>query len=144
MKSPKSTPIEIEKTVGFLLAKAYQRACLIFKEQFEGHDLTPQQFGLLGFLWQEDGISQALLSAKSQIDRTTMGGLIDRLEKEGLVVRQAHPEDRRAYRICLTEKGKALQPELTPLALRAQDTLIAKLTSDEIDALKSLLEKIRS
>ena len=144
MKSPKSTPIEIEKTVGFLLAKAYQRACLIFKEQFEGHDLTPQQFGLLGFLWQEDGISQALLSAKSQIDRTTMGGLIDRLEKEGLVVRQAHPEDRRAYRICLTEKGKALQPELTPLALRAQEMFIAKLTSDEVDALKSLLEKIRS
>lgn len=144
MKSPRITPIEIEKTVGFLLAKAYQRACLIFKEQFEGHDLTPQQFGLLGFLWQEDGISQALLSAKSQIDRTTMGGLIDRLEKEGLVVRQAHPEDRRAYRICLTEKGKALQPELTPLALRAQEMFIARLTSDEVDTLKSLLEKIRS
>lgn len=144
MKTPRITPIEIEKTVGFLLAKAYQRACLIFKEQFEGHDLTPQQFGLLGFLWREDGISQALLSAKSQIDRTTMGGLIDRLEKEGLVVRQAHPEDRRAYRICLTEKGKALQPELTPLALRAQEMFIARLTSDEVDTLKSLLEKIRS
>lgn len=136
--------MEIDKTVGFLLSKAYQRACLIFKEHFEKYDLTPQQFGLLGFLWREDGISQALLSAKSQIDRTTMGGLIDRLEKEGLVVRQAHPEDRRAYRICLTDKGKALQPELTPLALAAQDEFIAKLTSEEVETLKSLLEKIRS
>lgn len=136
--------LEIERTIGFLLAKAYQRACLIFKEHFEEYDLTPQQFGLLGFLWREDGISQTVLSAKSQIDRTTMGGLIDRLEKEGLVVRKAHPEDRRAYRVCLTEKGKALQPELTPLAMKAQEKFIAKLAPGEVETLKTLLEKLRS
>lgn len=136
--------MDIGKSVGFLLAKAYQRACVIFKEEFEAYDLTPQQFGLLGFLWQEDGITQAELSAKSQIDRTTMGGLIDRLEKEGLVVRRSHPDDRRAYRICLTQKGKALEPELTPLAARAQQNLIAKLDQQEVETLKSLLEKIRS
>ena len=144
MSTEGTTPIDIEKMVGFLLAKAYQRACLIFKEHFEQYDLTPQQFGLLGFLWREDGITQALLSAKSQIDRTTMGGLIDRLEKEGRVVRRAHPEDRRAYMVCLTEKGKALEPELTPLALRAQEKFIGKLDPQEVETLKSLLEKIRN
>src|SRR6185369_14892101 len=135
--------IVVEKSVGFLLAKAYQRACLIFKEEFEGYDPTPQQFGLLGFLWQEDGITQAELSSKSQIDRTTMGGLIDRLEKEGLLVRRSHPEDRRAYRICLTEKGKSLQPELIPLAIASQQRFTAKLDQQEVETLKSLLEKIR-
>jgi len=144
MDSQTKKQMDIEKMVGFLLAKAYQRACLIFKEQFEQYDLTPQQFGLLGFLWREDGITQALLSAKSQIDRTTMGGLIDRLEKEGLVVRRTHPDDRRAYRICLTEKGKALEPELTPLAARAQEIFIARLDQQEVETLKSLLEKLRS
>lgn len=136
--------IDVGKSVGFLLAKAYQRACVLFKEEFEGNDLTPQQFGLLGFLWQEDGLTQSELSAKSQIDRTTMGGLIDRLEKEGLLARRSHPEDRRAYRICLTETGKGLQPELTPLALSAQAKLTAKLDRQEIETLKLLLEKIRS
>src|SRR5690348_12751215 len=117
MNTPEKPEIDIAKSVGFLLAKAYQRACLLFKEEFEGYDLTPQQFGLLGFLWQQDGLTQAELSARSQIDRTTMGGLVDRLEKEGLLERRSHPEDRRAHRICLTDKGKALQPTLTPLAL---------------------------
>jgi len=144
MNSQENSHIDIERMVGFLLAKAYQRACLIFKEQFEQYDLTPQQFGLLGFLWSEDGITQALLSAKSQIDRTTMGGLIDRLEKEGLVARRTHPDDRRAYRICLTEKGKALEPELTPLATRAQEIFIGRLDQQEVETLKSLLEKLRS
>ncbi|QXE92359.1 MarR family transcriptional regulator [Geomonas subterranea] len=143
MDEMKTTPIDIEKTVGFLLAKAYQRACLIFKEHFDEHELTPQQFGLLGFLWREDGLSQSLLSAKSQIDRTTMGGLIDRLEKEGLVVRKTDPGDRRAYRICLTEKGKALEPVLAPIALRAQAMFIAKLDPQEVETLTNLLEKIR-
>jgi len=144
MSEPQPTHLDISKSVGFLLAKAYQRACVIFKEEFEGYDLTPQQFGLLGFLWQEDGVTQAELSAKSQIDRTTMGGLIDRLEKEGLVVRRSHPEDRRAYRICLTEKGRSLEGVLAPLAIRAQQHFIAKLDQQEVEILKSLLEKIRS
>jgi len=144
MNAQVKKPMDIGQSVGFLLAKAYQRACLLFKEEFEGHDLTPQQFGLLGFLWHQDGVTQSELSAKSQIDRTTMGGLIDRLEKEGLLARRSHPEDRRAYRICLTDKGKALQAELTPLAAAAQDKFTAKLDSQEVETLKSLLEKIRS
>jgi MarR family transcriptional regulator, lower aerobic nicotinate degradation pathway regulator len=144
MVSRQVKQIDIGDSVGFLLAKAYQRACLLFKERFEGYDLTPQQFGLLGFLWREDGITQAELSARSQIDRTTIGGLIDRLEKEGLVARCSHPEDRRAYRICLTAKGKELEPELTPLALKTQESLTAKLAPHEVEMLKSLLDKIRS
>ena len=144
MSARQTTHMDIGKSVGFLLAKAYQRACVIFKEEFEGYDLTPRQFGLLGFLWQEDGTTQAELSAKSHIDRTTKGGLIDRLEKEGLLERRSHPEDRRAYRICLTEKGKALEPLLTPLAAKAQENFIAKLDQQEVETLKSLLEKIRS
>lgn len=144
MDAERDGHLDIEKTLGFLLAKAYQRALLVFKEEFGSCDLTPQQFGLLGFLWQQDGLTQAELSAKSQIDRTTMGGLIDRLEKEGLVERRSHPEDRRAYRICLSERGKALEPELTPLARKALEKLCAKLSHEEVETLKSLLEKIRS
>lgn len=143
MKNEQTDHVDIGSSIGFLLAKAYQRACVLFKEEFEGYDLTPRQFGLLGFLWQQDGLSQAELSAKSQIDRTTMGGVIDRLEKEGLVMRCSHPEDRRAYRICLTEKGRALEPVLTPLAARAQENFVARLSAEEQETLKQLLDKIR-
>ncbi|SNB45851.1 MarR family winged helix-turn-helix transcriptional regulator [Geobacter sp. DSM 9736] len=135
--------IEIERSVGFLLAKAYQRACALFKEEFDGYDITPQQFGLLGFLWQQDGLSQAELSQRSQIDRTTMGGLIDRLEKEGLVKRIPHPEDRRAYRIVLTEKGRNLNDELSELAKKVIERFISRITPEEHITLLSILEKLR-
>jgi DNA-binding MarR family transcriptional regulator len=113
--------IDIEKSVGFLLAKAYQRACALFKEEFDRYDLTPQQFGLLAFLWIKDGLSQTELSVRSQIDRTTMGGIIDRLEKEGLEERRPHPDDRRAYLVFLTAKGKSLEEELCTVASQVQN-----------------------
>src|SRR6266545_6181960 len=117
--------IDIEKSVGFLLAKAYQRACALFKEEFDRYDLTPQQFGLLAFLWLEDGLSQTELSARSQIDRTTMGGIVDRLEKEGLVQRRPHPDDRRAYQVFLTARGKSLEDELCAMAAKVQSRVNA-------------------
>ena len=135
--------IEIEKSIGFLLAKAYQRACALFKEEFDSYDVTPQQFGLLAFLWREDGISQTELSARSQIDRTTMGGIIDRLEKEGLIERRNHPDDRRAYQIFLTAKGKSLEEELCTVANRVQSKINIPLTVEEQATFVRLLEKLR-
>ena len=135
--------IDIEKSVGFLLAKAYQKACARFKEEFDRYDMTPQQFGLLAFLWQEDGLSQAELTARSQIDRTTMGGIIDRLEKEKLIERRNHPEDRRAHQIFLTARGKSLEDELCTLAHQVQNRVNAPLSPEEQATLVRLLEKLR-
>lgn len=135
---------DISTSVGFLLAKAYQRACALYKEEFEGYDITPPQFGLLRFLWEEDGITQVELSNRSQIDRTTIGGLIDRLEQSGLLQRRPHPDDRRAHLICLTEAGRKLEQELMPLGDEVQRRILATLTPDEVQALLSILQKLRN
>jgi len=135
--------IDIEKSVGFLLAKAYQRASAMFKEKFDRYDITPQQFGLLAFLWQQDGLSQSELSARSQIDRTTMGGIIDRLEKEELVERHNHPEDRRAYQVFLSDKGKSQENELCAVAEQVIKKVTSPLTEEEHQTLIQLLTKLR-
>ena len=139
----RTSMIDIEKSIGFLVAKAYQRACALFKEEFDHYDLTPQQFGLLAFLWIKDGLSQTELSTRSQIDRTTLGGIIDRLEKESLVARHPNPEDRRAYQVFLTAKGKSLENELCNVADRVLQKVTSPLTGEEHQTLIRLLSKIR-
>ncbi len=134
---------DIEKSVGFLLAKAYQRAWALFKEELESYDLTPPQFALMGFLWQQDGLTQVELSEKSQVDRTTVGGLIDRLEKIGLVERHPHPQDRRAYQIRLTTKGKDMERPLTEVAQRAMARFTAGLKQEDLGELARILEILR-
>jgi len=134
---------EVSKSIGFLLAKAYQRACALYKEKFGNYELTPQQFGLLRFLWEEDGITQVELSSRSQVDRTTIGGLIDRLEQSGLLKRLPHPEDRRAYRISLTDAGKSLEKELSPLAEELHKAILEPLSSAEVQTLLTILQKLK-
>lgn len=133
----------VEQSIGFLLSKAYQRAWAIMREELESYDLTPPQFGLLAFLWQQDGMTQVELSEKGQIDRTTVGGLIDRLEKTGLVERRQHPQDRRAYKIHLTQRGKELENPLSACAERSLSKITKNLNEREVNELRRMLEILR-
>ena len=134
---------DIENSVGFLISKVYQRAWSIMRGQIDRYDLTPPQFALLAFLWKEDGLSQAELAEKGQVDRTTIGGLIDRLEKLGLVERRHHPSDRRAYQIHLTEKGRQMEEPLSLCASTALDQFTAGLNESEIAELRRMLIILR-
>ena len=58
---------DINKSIGFLLSKAYQRSWSIMREEIETYDLTPPQFGLLAFLWLQDGVTQVELSEKARL-----------------------------------------------------------------------------
>lgn len=134
---------DIEKSIGFLLSKAYQRAWALFKEEFDSFEITPPQFGLLSFLWQQDGLTQVELSEISQIDRTTIGGLIDRLEKAGLVERHPHPQDRRKHLIRLTPKGKEMQAPLSNAAQHVSARFTVGLDEKDITELTRMLTILR-
>ncbi len=134
---------DIEKSIGFLLSKAHQRGVALFAGEIGRYEITTQQFGVLAFLWQQDGLTQSELSEKTQIDRTTMGGLIDRLVRSGLVERCPHPQDRRAHLVFLAERGKLLEAELTELADDVLQRFTAGLTESDIQELARILEILR-
>ena len=134
---------DINTSIGFLLSKAYQRGWAIMREEIEPYDLTPPQFGLLAFLWLQDGLTQVELSEKGQIDRTTIGGLVDRLEKIGLVERRQHPQDRRAYKIYLTERGRDLEGPLVECAGRSVAKFTKGLNDQEVSELRRMLNILR-
>ena len=83
---------------------------------FARWDLSPSQFNLLNLLrGQAGGFTQAGLSRSLIMHRSNITGLVDRLEKRGLVRRKDSPEDRRAYRVVLTAAGKRLMEQILPL-----------------------------
>jgi DNA-binding MarR family transcriptional regulator len=87
-------------------------------------------------------LSMGELAAALGIDRPNATVLVDDLEAQGLVRRRAHPTDRRAKVVEATRKGKAL-------ARRADDILatppaaLSELSSDELEALRRMLERLR-
>lgn len=68
---------------------------------------TLPRFDLLAQLDREpEGLSMGELSARMMVTGGNVTGIVDQLEGEGLVVREDHPNDRRAFRVCLTPAGR--------------------------------------
>ena len=133
---------DIEQSIIFTLAKAYQHVTADFKEEFEGCGITPPQFILLAFLWEKEGLSQVELSQVTKIDRASMVGIIDRLEKSGFLTRQTCSEDRRINRVWLTDKGKSLEQEFCQVACRVMDRITVRITPEGCVRLQDLLVKL--
>jgi len=133
---------EVEKSLGFLLAKTHQYFSSFFKEKLNKYSLTPPQFAMLAFLWKRDGLSQIQLGNCMNTDRTTISGIVDRLEKDGLVTRRRDPEDRRTYLINLTPRAFALQDEMEEMATQAKYEVTAMLSDGEKEQLERILRKI--
>jgi DNA-binding MarR family transcriptional regulator len=133
---------DIEQSIIFSLVKAHQCVTAEFRAEYKEWGISPPQFFVLAFLWSNDGLSQVELSKKSKIDRTTIGGIIDQLEKAGFLRRQSFPLDRRAHRIVLTEKGRSLEEDLCKAACRVQDRIVARISPDGYTQLQNLLSKL--
>lgn len=143
LSDQKSGGYNIEDSIGFIIAKCHQKAFQIFREKLLPHNLTPAQFGVLAFLWRKDGQSQIQLGTAIEMDRTTTSGVIDRMEKQGLVIRRHHPEDRRVFMIYLTEAGRELEHTVSCLSLEANAEVTSNLTEKEKETLLVLLKKLR-
>jgi MarR family 2-MHQ and catechol resistance regulon transcriptional repressor len=82
---------------------------------FERWDLSPSQFNVLNLLqFNPDGLSQTDLSRQLIMHRSNLTGLVDRLEKRGLVARREVAEDRRAYSVVLTAAGARMLSDIMP------------------------------
>jgi DNA-binding MarR family transcriptional regulator len=82
---------------------------------FARWDLSPSQFNILNLLrLSPDGLSQTDLGRELLTHRSNVTGMIDRLEKRGLVARNDAKGDRRAYSVVLTPAGSALLRQILP------------------------------
>lgn len=133
---------DIEESLGFLMSKAHQAFSSNFKARLAYFNITPPQFATLAFLCKQDGMNQIQLGNKMQVDRTTISGIIDRLEKEDFVTRQNNPSDRRTHLVFLTPKGRELKNRIQTSAISANSETLAVLTSEEVRQLKTYLKKI--
>jgi DNA-binding MarR family transcriptional regulator len=74
--------------------------------------LTPAQFFVLTLLWERDGLAFKDLATAAQCTRATMTGIVDTLERKGLVRREPNPADRRSLLVMLTGPGGAIKKDV--------------------------------
>jgi DNA-binding MarR family transcriptional regulator len=96
-----------------------------------GFDLTAVQFAALNAIGQQAAIDQASLALAISFDRATIGGVVDRLERKGLVQRVVSAQDRRARQLHLTPEGEQLLVACRPVVTALQTDILALLTPKE-------------
>lgn len=114
---------------------------------FRQFGLTDVQFSVLMTLTHQstvEPITQADLSRMMMVNPANVTGLIDRMEKSGLVKRVASDDDRRTNFIKLTAKGRKLFEKVEPLYAETVKNTVSSLSKSEQTKLIEMLEKLRS
>lgn len=122
------------------LASAIDRDCAAL---LAPHGLSEGRFVLLFLLdGAPGGLAPAVLAQQAGVSRATVTGLLDGLEREGLVARQADASDRRALRISLTPRGQQVAQAVFAQHGRWIASLFGPLDAAERTQLARLLDKV--
>jgi len=126
--------------VGALVRSAFL-VNAVYAESAREYGITPQQGQLLCVLMAKPyGMGE--LGATLRLAKSSLTGLIDRSERSGLVRREPDPNDMRAVRVALTEEGARIADEFYEETCRRVDGLPEGLSTEERDALASLLGRV--
>lgn len=113
-------------------------------EFFARHQLSQGRFTVLMLLDRcaETPHTPAALAEESRVTRATMTGLIDTLEKDGLVMRKPDPADRRNVQVRLTKQGQGFIRGILPDYFQFVAATMKPLNKTERKQLVSLLQKL--
>ena len=121
--------------------RLFQRALQL---EIERSGVTLGMWYFLRVLWSEDGITQSELSQRvGTMEPTTLSAIRD-MERNGLVRRAPHPDDRRKINIYMTDEGRALRNQLLPTAHAVIAAASAGLTDREKIMLIALLKAMQA
>lgn len=98
--------------------------------------------GVLTRLNEQEGKPMNKIGEELWCDVSNITGVVDRLEKQGLVRRTAHPDDRRISLITITPKGKEVLAGTLPEHEQALIQRLSNLSPEERKTLAELLKKI--
>ena len=144
-----NTKIPQEVRIGFLVHDVSRMRRTLFDQAMKPLGITRSQWWVLSQLSRHGrrGMLQTELARDLDVGKVTVGGLIDRLEQAGYVVRQPEKTDRRAKRITITPRGHEILGEMVAVGRRLNGIILAGLTPEDVAlaerALETMKENIR-
>jgi DNA-binding MarR family transcriptional regulator len=133
-----------QSQAGFLMAKIRQVGERIFVRSLKqyGIEINPAQGRIMFALWQKDDIPINELAKKTQLKKSTLTSMLDRLEKMGYIRRQYSKTDRRKILIKRTEKDRAMEKKYVEVSEEMTRLFYKKFSRSQIDRFENDLERI--
>lgn len=132
------TVANIEKDLRYISGIIKQKG----REMLTNYKITPPQFIALQWLFDEGDMTIGELSSKMFLACSTTTDLVDRMEKNNLVMRVKDPSDRRVVRIHLLEEGERIIDEVIKKRQAYLGEVLTNFSAEEIQLLQSNLMKL--
>jgi len=129
---------DIEKSLRYISAILKQKG----RELLSNYTITPPQFIALQWLFEDGDMTIGELSNKMFLACSTTTDLVDRMEKNHLVVRVKDPNDRRVVRIHLLAEGERIIDEVIKKRQNYLHEILVNFTDDEIRVFERNLAKL--
>ncbi|MBL1174032.1 MarR family winged helix-turn-helix transcriptional regulator [Pantanalinema sp. GBBB05] len=128
--------------MGYRIKLLSQLLARRFQEQLDPFGLTPFHWVVLCCLWEEDGLATSSIADKLQQVGGTLTGVLDRMEERGVIRRERDQNDRRIWRIWLTDAGRKLEDILPPIAVELREQAMQGIPLTERERLSELVDLI--
>lgn len=93
-------------------------------------------------LFEQEGLTQTQLQQSIGVEQPTVVRTLDRMERDGLIMRQSSATDRRVFHIYLTDKGRACEPMVNNAALELNQALFQAISAEEEVMIKAYLQRL--
>lgn len=106
------------------------------------YSLGDGQFGILYELLHSEGMSQDELRRRRNVDKATIAKAVKKLIDHGYLYKERDEEDKRAFCLYSTPKGRELRPEIERIISLEQELLLKGSTPEEMDIFRRVMKRM--
>jgi len=136
------SPITGEIPFGAVISITSRGRFIFLNDRLRPLGLSAGQFPVLMLLYKEQNIMQETLVRHYHLDKGTIARAVRKLEDAGYIRRIVDPDNRRAVRLFLTEKGERVAPVLQDINREWEEQVCAGLSRDEKETLNTLMRTV--
>lgn len=128
--------------MNFLLSVSQNKVFKYFSKLLEEYGVTPAQYGVLNCLWKEGQLSPKQIGEMVYLEAPTVSGILDKMQKAGLIERSVDPNNRRNVLVTVTSKSNSIKENIESATINLNTMVLQNLSDDEQNVLKKALETI--
>ena len=134
----------LDRSLGFLLGESSRLLRKRFDRLARSFGMTRAQWRVIAVLRRNEGINQTAMADIMDIEPITLGRHIDRLEEAGSVERRPDPDDRRVWRIFLTDNVQPALVEMEKIAIEVRNDAMVDFSPKERERFIDNLIRVKS
>ncbi|SMC48399.1 MarR family winged helix-turn-helix transcriptional regulator [Papillibacter cinnamivorans] len=128
--------------INYLLTASQHEVFGLLSDRLSQYGVTPGQYGVLSYLWEKEQANPKDLARELSLENSTISGVLDRMQKKGLIDRLLDPDDRRSIQVVLTPAGRALEADVLRAVDEVNEEVLSRFDPETAETLIRCLQKI--